>query len=72
MIVKSKIDGKEGAIRTVAFALYFYHISLSYSQVKWHKGEEFKDKWIWKGELKGMPAVFIGKLAILYKRNNRR
>ncbi|MBG9693255.1 hypothetical protein ABD91_21190 [Lysinibacillus sphaericus] len=72
MVVKSKIDGKEGAIRTVAFSLYFYHIALSYSKVTWHKGKEFKDKWIWKGELKGIPAVFVGKLAILYKRIDRK
>lgn len=39
--------------------------------MKWHKGEKFKDQWIWKDEKKGILAVFIGKLAILYKKVDR-
>lgn len=71
----AKIDfkGKEGRISGRGFhflgAVWFF----LKSETKWHKGGKNLDKWIWVDKIKDeIPALFVGKVAIGYRKDKEK
>lgn len=58
-------QGKEGAIDVLAFRFLGKVGLIARSETKWHSGKRFKRMPIWFSVIQdGIPAIFLGKVAI--------
>lgn len=69
-IIKRTTQGNEGKIKSYAFRMLGKAWIVALSETKWHAGEKYKKTPIWVSSIgRDVPAIFIWKLAIGYKKN---